>query len=339
MGTSLSVAYRPRDWGSIVGQESTVLILKKQLSQESFRNAYIFSGASGTGKTTTARIFANAINKGAGAPIEIDAASNSGVDNIRNIIDTAKARALDSEYKIYILDEAHMLSTAAWNALLKIIEEPPKYTIFILCTTDPQKIPDTIKNRCMRFNFTRIPQTKIYDRLLLVCAEEGYNNYTEACDYISKICNGELRNALSMLETCHFYSDDLNINNVISALGNFSYDLYFDLINNIIDGNISNCIQEIDSIYDNGQDIKLFINNFLSFILDTLKYILTKNIALTKVPNSLEDKMKFITGIGEAEKYYNYYLDKLLDLKSMIKYDTDCKTTTQVVITQMCRLV
>ena len=132
---SLATKWRPSSWDQVAGQESIMLILKKQLSSNSFKNTYIFSGASGSGKTTTARIFANEINNHCGQPIEIDAASNNGVDNVRLISDGAKERSLDSEYKIYIIDEAHMLTNQAWNALLKIIEEPPKYTIFIFCVT------------------------------------------------------------------------------------------------------------------------------------------------------------------------------------------------------------
>ena len=339
MRTSLSVAYRPRDWGSIVGQESIMLILKKQLSSNSFKNTYIFSGASGSCKTTTARIFANEINNHCGQPIEIDAASNNGVDNVRLISDGAKERSLDSEYKIYIIDEAHMLTNQAWNALLKIIEEPPKYTIFIFCTTDPQKIPDTIKNRCMRFNFTRIPSHQIKSRLEYVCSNEGYTNYDEACDYISRICKGEMRNALSLLETCVDYSNDLTIDNVVKAIGNFSYDIYFNLVNAIIDGNIKDALQIIEDIYNEGNDLKHFINTFLEFILDCTKFIICDTIQVTKLPISVESQLKFATGITDASKYYMYISDKLLELKNMLKNDTDIKSTTEVMITQMCRLI
>ena len=129
---SLGVKYRPSVWAEVTGQEAAIMILKQQILTKSFKNAYIFSGASGCGKTTCARIFANEINNGQGHPIEIDAASNNGVDNVRQIADNANARALDSEYKIYIIDEAHALSNQAWQAFLKTIEETPKYTIFIL---------------------------------------------------------------------------------------------------------------------------------------------------------------------------------------------------------------
>lgn len=336
---SFGVKYRPTGWDAISGQEAVVKILKQQLQMKTFKNAYIFSGASGCGKTTCARIFAQEINNHFGLPIEIDAASNNGVDNVRQISNDASARALDSEYKIYIVDEAHMLSNQAWNAFLKTIEETPKYTIFIFCTTDPQKIPDTIKNRCMRFNFTRIPAHQIKARLEFVCNQEGFTNYLDACDYISRICRGEMRNALSLLETCADYSKDFSIENVIRAIGNYSYTTYFDLVNNILDGNIDKTLEIINTIYNEGNDLQYFINSFLTFILDVTKYIICKDIRVTKFPITVEDKLKFATNINDATKYYLYIADKVLELKNMLKQDTDIKSTIEVMLIQMCRLV
>ena len=151
---ALAVKYRPKTFEDVVSQNAIIRILRKQIELKQFKNCYLFCGASGCGKTTVARIFANAINQGNGNPIEIDAASNNGVDNVRQLIKTASERSLDSEYKIIIIDECHALTTQAWQAFLKCIEEPPMYTIFIFCTTDPQKIPTTIINRTMRFNFS-----------------------------------------------------------------------------------------------------------------------------------------------------------------------------------------
>lgn len=336
---SLGVKYRPSGWDAVVGQESVVKILRQQVQTKTFKNAYIFSGASGCGKTTCARIFANEINNSQGNPIEIDAASNNGVDNVRQISDTASARALDAEYKIYIIDECHVLTTQAWNAFLKTIEETPKYTIFIFCTTDPQKIPDTIKNRCMRFNFTRIPSYQIKSRLEHVCQQEGFTNYLDACDYISRICKGELRNALSLLETCADYSTDFSMNNVIYALGNFSYETYFDLVNALIDGNQAQIFSIITDIYNKGNDLNYFVTSFLDFLLDVAKYIICKDISVTKLPNTLEENLKFATGIDNPSKYYLYFIDKVLELKNMLKFDTDVKSTIEVMMIQMCRLI
>lgn len=335
---SLANKYRPHIWSDVIGQDDVVTILNRQMETGNIKNTYIFSGGSGCGKTTCARILADEINNHQGQPIEIDAASNNGVDNVRQIVASANERAIDSKYKIYIIDEAHGLSNAAWQSFLKCIEEPPMYTIFIFCTTDPQKIPDTIKNRCMRFNFTRIPAELVNQRLLYVCEQEGFTNYVETCDYISRICNGEMRNALSLLETCADYNTDVNIDNAIKALGNFSYKTYFKIVNGIIDGQVDVVLSEVEEIYKSGSDLKKFINSFLDFNLDITKYILCKSIQVTKLPKTLEEDLKFAIGIQNAEKYYFYIIDKLLELKNMIKTDVDLKPTIEVVFSQMCRL-
>ena len=210
---SLATKYRPNVWEDVYGQNNIISILNQQITTGNIKNTYIFSGASGCGKTTVARLFINKINDGAGAPLELDAASNSSVDNVREIVKAAQERSLTSRYKAYIIDECHALSNQAWQAFLKCIEEPPKYTIFIFCTTEPNKIPDTIKNRCMRFNFNRISSDLIFNRLKFIAGNEGALNYEDTCDYISRICNGEMRNAISMLEKCIDYNNDLNINN------------------------------------------------------------------------------------------------------------------------------
>lgn len=336
---SLSVKYRPHNWDNIIGQDVIVKILQKQIETNSIKNAYIFSGASGCGKTTAARIFAEEINNHKGNPIEIDGASNNGVDNVKQIINSASQRSIDSEYKIYIIDEAHMLTTPAWNAFLKTIEESPKYTIFIFCTTDPQKIPDTIKNRCMRFNFTRISSKEIVQRLKYICDSENVKDYHDVIDYISRISHGEMRNAISKLETCLDYSKDLTMESVLQALGNFSYDKFFTLINAVIDGNFKPVSDEISSIYDEGADMKLFVSNFLNFILDIMLYSLNHDIACTTLPITYKDNLEFSIGFEDATKYYNYYLDKLLDLKNMIKYDMEPLQTILVMFNRMCRLV
>lgn len=169
---SLAIKYRPTDWDDVVEQESIKIILLNQLETKTFKHAYLFCGGAGTGKTTCARIFANKINNGAGNPIEMDAASNNSVDDVRNIIQQSKTQSLDSEYKIFIIDECHALSNSAWQAMLKIIEEPPAKSIFIFCTTDPQKIPKTIISRVQRYDFQRISQDGIWERLQYIFLHE-----------------------------------------------------------------------------------------------------------------------------------------------------------------------
>ena len=174
MAEALATIYRPRKFEEVCSQTSIVKILQRQIDTGEFKNSYLFCGSSGCGKTTCARIFANEINKGVGSPIEIDGASNNGVENVKMIIKAAQERSIDSKYKIYIIDECHALTSQAWQAFLKCIEEPPTYTIFIFCTTDPQKIPETIKNRVQRFTFNRIPTNIIKDRLAYICRQEGF---------------------------------------------------------------------------------------------------------------------------------------------------------------------
>ena len=171
---SLAVRYRPKSWDDVIEQDSVKRILTQQLASEEIQHAYLFCGPAGCGKTTCARIFANEINKGKGSPMELDAASNNSVDDIRLIIQQAKTQSLDSEYRIWVLDEVHALSANAWQALLKILEEPPKKAVFIMCTTDPQKIPKTILSRVQRYDFKKISQEGIVDRLKYILNQEGY---------------------------------------------------------------------------------------------------------------------------------------------------------------------
>ena len=172
---SLAVKYRPKNWEDMTEQEYIKIILENQIKTNTIKNAYLFCGPAGCGKTTSARIFAKEINEGNGTPIEIDAASNNGVDQIRTIIDDAKYKPLETKHKVFIMDECHMLSTGAWNAMLKLLEEPPKTTIFILCTTDPQKIPATILSRVQRYDFQKISYDGIVNRLVYILEQEGYS--------------------------------------------------------------------------------------------------------------------------------------------------------------------
>ena len=296
---SLAVKYRPKTFEDVVGQTAIKEILQYQVNSKSNLNCYLFTGGAGTGKTTCARIFANELNGGQGLPIEIDAASNNGVEQVRKIIDEAKYKSLDSTYKIYILDEVHMLSTGAWNAMLKLLEEPPAKTIFIMCTTDPQKIPATILSRVQRFDFQRIPTKFILERLGYVLDEENKedeiftNVDLDALHYIAKLANGGMRDAITMLDKCIAYSSELTMQNVVSALGVVDYVEYFKLFNLSYLKEQADMIEQIESVFMAGKDLKLFIKGYFMFLVDIEAYNITKNSEIVQIPtNFLEDFAK-----------------------------------------------
>lgn len=174
MAKSLAIKYRPKTFSEISEQESIRTILQQQLATNEWKHAYLFCGPAGCGKTTAARIFANELNKGEGNPIELDAASNNGVDDVREIIKQAKTKSLDSSYKVFIIDECHSISNAGWQAFLKIIEEPPTTSIFLFCTTNPERVPRTILSRVQRFDFNTVSQDGIVSRLSYILQEEGF---------------------------------------------------------------------------------------------------------------------------------------------------------------------
>lgn len=296
---SLAVKYRPKTFEDVVGQTAIKEILQYQVDSKSNLNCYLFTGGAGTGKTTCARIFANELNGGQGLPIEIDAASNNGVEQVRKIIDEAKYKSLDSTYKIYILDEVHMLSAGAWNAMLKLLEEPPAKTIFIMCTTDPQKIPATILSRVQRFDFQRIPTKFILERLGYILDEENKedeiftNVDLDALHYIAKLANGGMRDAITMLDKCIAYSSELTMQNVVSALGVVDYVEYFKLFNLSYLKEQADMIEQIESVFMAGKDLKLFIKGYFMFLVDIEAYNITKNSEIVQIPtNFLEDFAK-----------------------------------------------
>lgn len=337
MSEALAIKYRPQTFEECVGQPSIIKILMRQLELEIFPHALLFKGASGCGKTTCARIFAKMINKGQGNPIEIDAASNNGVDNVKSIVRSAQERAIDCKYKIYIIDECHSLTNQSWQAFLKCIEEPPKYTIFIFCTTDPQKIPETIKNRVQSYTFNRIGTEKIKERLSYICRQEGFTNFEEAVDYLAKLSDGGMRQAIAYLDKCAGYSHDLSIQNVLTSLGNYSHDTFFNLVNDMIDGNEANVLKIINDFYEQGNDLKLFVDQFLGFCMDVNKYALFHTCDVTHIPTSMENKLQNSVNFDKAAQYYSYVLDKLLVLKNMLKDDNTPRSTIEIMFLQITR--
>ena len=191
-------------------------ILENQIATDNIKHAYLFCGGAGTGKTTSARIVANLINKGKGRPIELDCASRNGVDDVRDIIEECRHKPFDRKYKIFIMDECHMLSTGANNALLKILEEPPEWVIFIFCTTDPQKVIGTIHSRVQKLVFKKVSVDNLITNLKRILDGEQITTYTdEALEYIARLAKGGVRDSVTTLEKCYDYNTNININNVI----------------------------------------------------------------------------------------------------------------------------
>ncbi len=340
---SLAVKYRPNTFDFVCGNQVTVKILKRVLECGTPKNAYLFAGPSGCGKTTLARIFAYMLNNGIGDPIEIDAASNNGVDQVRAIIESANQRSLTGTYKIYIIDECHAITSAGWQAFLKGIEETPEYTIFIFCTTEPNKIPATILNRVQRFNISKIDSAEIKDRLCFICQQEGFTNYEDTCELISKLSDGGMREAITKLDQCADYSTDLSLENSKNVLGEAPFERMLKLTNCLIGGNEQFTLAAIETLAREGKDLKQFINEYLSFVLELSKYVLFKNISFTNIPAYLEhaeDNMvsvAYTTSFEGALDWFNYISAKLLDIKSMIKYDTNVKAVIEAYMLQICR--
>ena len=330
---SLAVKYRPQTFDDVTEQSSVRTILQQQLQGNEVKNAYLFCGGAGTGKTTCARIFANEINKGQGNPIEMDAASHSGVDDVRGIIQQAKTKSLDSEYKVFIIDECHSISNTGWQAFLKLIEEPPAKSIFIFCTTDPQKIPKTILSRVQRYDFHRISQRGIVERLNYICNEECItiptiavdSDYAHALEYIAKIADGGMRDAITMLDKCLAYSKELTLDNVVTALGVADYDTMMDLTDCLIKLDAAGVIQIIEELHSAGKDLKQFVRQYMQFILDVNKYILRVPWEYMNIPR-LEPYEKWLDMLHEDNiDYMNSLLSTLVNLNSEIKYSPSPK--------------
>lgn len=337
MPESLAVRYRPQDFEDVCGQSSIIRILRRQVELKEYKHAYLFTGPSGCGKTTLARIMASKINGSLAGLEELDAASNNGVDNVRSIIKAAQERSISSKYKIYIIDECHALSNQAWQAFLKCIEEPPEFTIFMFCTTDPQKIPATIIGRCQRYNLSKISTDVIRERLDHICKTEGFTNYHESIDYIAKISDGGARDAIATLETVASAGTDISIENTLAALGAYSYDLFFNLVNSIIDSNQVEVARIVSDVYHQGNDLRLFVDQFFIFCLDVAKYCLFQSTDMIGIPSSFEEQLKSSINFDNPSKYYMYIVDRLLELKNSIKNDTSVRTTVEATFLRIAR--
>lgn len=326
MGKSLAVKYRPKSWSEVSEQDSVCKILNNQIDTNTIRNGYLFCGGAGTGKTTCARIFADQINKGQGAPIELDAASNNSVEDIRKLIEQAQTQSLDSEYKTFIIDECHSLSNQAWQAMLKTLEEPPAKSVFIFCTTNPEKIPATILSRVQRFNFQRISQDGVVKRLDYILEQEIKENdniqyQMSAIELIAKIADGGMRDAITLMDKCLSYSEILSVENVINALGIADYDTMLKLTEVVNAKDVKEIITILNNVYSSGIDLRQFIKNYFEFILDANIYSVTGNEDMVKLPDRIIRKLESSLN---SEIYFDL-LEFLVDLQGKIKWAQNVK--------------
>lgn len=291
--TALYRKWRPRVFGDVKGQDHIVTTLQNQIRSERIGHAYLFCGTRGTGKTSVAKIFARAVNcehPVDGSPcgecpscrqiqagtslnvVEIDAASNNGVENIREIRDQVQYPPTEGKYRVYIIDEVHMLSTGAFNALLKTLEEPPSYVIFILATTEVHKIPITVLSRCQRYDFRRITVDTIADRLKELTDAEGMAVEDRALRYVAKAGDGSMRDALSLLDQCaaFHYGETLTYENVLDVLGAVDNRVFRELFGALRNGQTKDCILRLEEMVIQGRELSQFVADFIWFLRNLL---------------------------------------------------------------------
>lgn len=330
---NLALKYRPLNLTDVIGQEYNVEIIENQFNSGALKQAYLFSGSSGTGKTTVARILANMLKA---EIIEIDGASNNSVNDIRDIREQCKYKSIRADCKVYIIDEAHMLSKGAFNALLKTLEEPPKEVYFILATTEPFKFPDTILSRCQKFQFNRISTSKIYERLKHICEQEHKQFPEEVLKYIAKISQGGMRKAIMILDTCINYPN-ISIKIVDKILGNTSLEDLIKLTLDIANSNHADVIKNIENLHDNGTDLKKFVEQFLEFIIELTKYAILGNTELTIFPDTLANELdKLLDDILEKGIKLREWYNTIIDINNSVKYNETPKILIQGGLLQLC---
>lgn len=297
--------FRPKIFDDVLGQEHVTRTLKNQILSNNIAHAYLFSGIRGTGKTSTAKIFSravNCLNNHDGNPcneceickstldetnmdvIEMDAASNNGVEDIRELRDKVKFLPVKSKYKVYIIDEVHMLSKGAFNALLKTLEEPPEHLLFILATTEPQKIPATILSRCQRFDLKRIKSSVIVENMKNICEEISVQYDEKALKLIAANSEGAMRDALSILDRCVSFNDDkIDYETVINLLGTVNYQVVLKAANFMIDKDIKGTMLLVDDILNMGKEITIFLDELI---------IAFRNMLIIKTTNSTDNIMR-----------------------------------------------
>lgn len=360
--TALYRKFRPKDFEDVKGQEHIVTTLKNQIKADRIGHAYLFCGTRGTGKTTIAKILARAVNcehPVDGSPcntcktckailegtsmnvIEIDAASNNGVDNIREIREEVAYRPTEGRYKVYIIDEVHMLSTGAFNALLKTLEEPPSYVIFILATTEAHKIPITILSRCQRYDFRRITVETIARRLTELMEKEGNDVEEKAIRYIAKAADGSMRDALSLLDQCiaFYLGETLTYEKVLENLGAVDTDIFSGLLRKILKQDTTGAVKTLEEIILQGKEMGQFVTDFIWYLRNLL-LISSSDHPEEAVDVSAEnlEKMKEESAMVDAETLMRY-IRIFSELSNQIKYASQKRVLVEIAIIKLCQPV
>ncbi len=355
--------WRPTTFEDVKGQDHIVTTLKNQIKLDRIGHAYLFCGTRGTGKTTIAKIFAKAVNcehPVDGSPcgecpsckaiasgvsmnvVEIDAASNNGVDNIRQIREEVQYRPTDGKKKVYIIDEVHMLSIGAFNALLKTLEEPPEYVIFILATTEASKIPITILSRCQRYDFHRISIETIAARLSELMKYENINVEDRALRYVAKAADGSMRDALSLIDQCiaFYLGQDLKYENVLDVLGAVDTTVFADTLKCIVNSDVSGCLAMVEDIIMQGRDLSQFTADFVWYLRNLLLAASTDDLSkLQDVIDISEDNLAQLSEdarMADADTLMRY-IRVMSDLSNELKTATQKRIKLEVALIKLCR--
>ena len=358
--TALYRKWRPVSFEDVKGQDPIVQTLKNQITSERIGHAYLFCGTRGTGKTSIAKIYARAVNcehPVDGSPcnecascksilagtsmnvVEIDAASNNGVENIRDIREQVQYPPTEGKYRVYIIDEVHMLSIGAFNALLKTLEEPPSYVIFILATTEVHKIPITILSRCQRYDFKRISLETIAGRLRQLTEAEHIETEDKALMYIAKAADGSLRDALSLLDQCvaFHYGKLLTYENVLDVLGAVDSGVFSSMFNAVIEGRTKDCITQLEEIVIQGRELGQFVTDFIWYL---------RNLLLVQSSDNMEDVLDISADNlallkEEAEmvdpEILMRYIRIFSELSNQIKYATQKRILIEINVIKLCK--